>query len=48
MQSTVNESFGILEGAYFVSKHIILDWLNTDFNLNLSKIEQLATAAVYA
>jgi RP/EB family microtubule-associated protein len=41
------ESFGIMSDAYSVSKTVILDWLNQDFQLQLSKIEQCATAAVY-
>lgn len=41
------ESFGMMGGAYFVSKYAILEWINADFELNLSKIEQCATAAVY-
>jgi microtubule-associated protein, RP/EB family len=41
------ESFGILSDAYSVSKNVILDWMNEDFQLQLSKIEQCATAAVY-
>jgi microtubule-associated protein, RP/EB family len=41
------ESFGILSDAYSVSKNVILDWMNEDFQLQLSKIEQCATASVY-
>ena len=37
----------MMEGAYFVSKSVILDWMNTDFQLQLTKIEQCATGAVY-
>ena len=51
------ESIGMMEGAFFVSKGVILDWLNelldvSKFNnniqLQLTKIEQCATGAVYA
>lgn len=41
------ESFGIMSDAYSVSKNVILDWMNEDFQLQLTKIEHCATAAVY-
>jgi RP/EB family microtubule-associated protein len=36
-----------MEGAFFVPKTEILNWLNELLKLNLTKIEQLGTAAVY-
>ena len=42
-----SESFGMMDGTYFVSKNVILDWINEDFVLQLTKIEQCATGAVY-
>ena len=41
------ESFGMMDGTYFVSKGVILDWMNELLKLNLTKIEQCATGAVY-
>ncbi len=43
----MTESFGIMDGAYFGGKNEILKWVNTTYNLNLSKIEQACTGAVY-
>lgn len=48
----------MMEGAFFVSKGVILDWMNelldvsansrlTRLQLQLSKIEQCATGSVY-
>ncbi|KAL4500671.1 hypothetical protein ABPG72_003095 [Tetrahymena utriculariae] len=40
-------SIGIMEGAFFVPKSEILNWINTLLQLNLTKIEQLGTGSVY-
>ena len=41
------EAIGINNAAYQVSQTNILEWLNDLLSLKLSKIEELATGAVY-
>jgi len=41
------DSIGIMDGAYFISKSELLSWINDLLKLNLTKIEQLGTGAVY-
>ena len=41
------QNFGLMNGAYFVSKREILDWVNNTLSLNIVKIEQLGTGAIY-
>jgi RP/EB family microtubule-associated protein len=41
------DSIGMMEGAFFVSRSDILDWLNDLLGLSLTKVEQCATGAVY-
>lgn len=41
------ESLGIMSEAYRVSRREIIDWINNTLELNVEKIEQLGTAAVY-
>lgn len=43
----MTESFGIMDGAFFVGKNDILKWVNATLKLNLSKIEQACTGAIY-
>ena len=47
MSNIAGESFGINDECYKVSKTVLLSWMNEDFQLNLNKIEQLGTGAVY-
>lgn len=41
------DSIGIMEGAFFVSKNEILNWVNEFFNLNMTKIEEACTGALH-
>ena len=43
----MTESFGMMDGAYFVGKNEILKWVNNTYKLNLTKIEQACTGALY-
>ena len=40
------ESVGMMEGAFFVSRKEVIDWLNSTFVTNFSKIEQTHTGAI--
>lgn len=42
-----NENIGMMDEGYFVSRGDILKWLNDVLQLNLTKIEQLGSGAVY-
>lgn len=39
-------AIGMMDGAFFVSKSAILDWLNSTYKLHLSKIEETASGAL--
>ena len=39
------ESVGMMEGAFFVSRKEVIDWLNDTFKTNHTKIEQTHTGA---
>eukprot|EP00956_Cyclotella_meneghiniana_P003355 scaffold4069_cov85-Cyclotella_meneghiniana.AAC.5 len=46
MSQSTDAAIGMMDGAYFTSRKDILDFLNSTFDLNLSKIEQTASGAV--
>jgi RP/EB family microtubule-associated protein len=39
-------NIGMMDPAYFLGRKAIIDWLNTTFQFNLSKIEETASGAV--
>lgn len=41
------QSIGMMEGAFFVPKTDLLNWVNSTLALEVTKIEQLGTGAVY-
>jgi len=43
----MSEAIGIMEGAFFVSKNELIQWVNSTFHLNVSRIEQFGSGAVY-
>ncbi|XP_022589289.2 microtubule-associated protein RP/EB family member 1A [Cyclospora cayetanensis] len=40
-------SVGMMEGAFFVSRTELLDWVNSTLGLSLSRVEQCASGCVY-
>lgn len=43
----LGSNIGIMEGAFFVGKTELLNWVNDLLKLNITKIEQMATGAAY-
>jgi len=43
----MNDNFGLMEGAFFVSKNDILNWVKTNFSPGISKIEDASTGSLY-
>lgn len=41
------DTIGMMEGAFFVSRTEILEWINDLLTLNLTKVEQVACGSVY-
>ena len=42
-----DQSIGIMEGAFFVPATELLHWINTMLELDVQKVQQLGTGAVY-
>ncbi|ETW02090.1 hypothetical protein, variant [Aphanomyces invadans] len=44
--AAADQSIGMMDGAYFVGRKEILDWVNATCGLGLTKVEQTCTGAV--
>jgi hypothetical protein len=47
IMNSEEQSIGMMEGAFFVPKTDLINWVNATLNLQIVKIEQLGTGAVY-
>ena len=45
--SSEQQAIGIMEGAFFVPKGDLMNWVNSLLELEITRIEQLGTGAVY-
>lgn len=43
----MESAIGIMEGAFFVSKNEIYNWINNLLQIKISRIEQFASGNVY-
>ena len=39
-------NIGMMDGAFFVGRKEIMDWINETLGLNLSKVEETASGAI--
>jgi microtubule-associated protein, RP/EB family len=39
-------NIGMMDGAFFVGRKEIIDWINQTLNLNLTKVEQTASGVI--
>lgn len=37
----------MMNEAYFVGKKVLVDWINNFLEINIEKVEQMATGAIY-
>ena len=47
MNSQSESAIGIMDGAFFVSKGELIDWVNTSLDISITKVEQCASGAIY-
>lgn len=45
--SSEQQAIGMMEGAFFVPKGDLINWVNTLLELEITSIQQLGTGAVY-
>jgi len=41
-------NIGMMEGAFFIGRSELINWLNDTLRMNVTKVEQCATGAIYA